>query len=101
MIENARKKYNLTQKELAKRCNITQGHLSKLENFKHGDSLPNLALIMLIAKELNLSPHKLSSWFIDKELDSKFEFSTELCITGGKFLENSNLFKKIKSRRRV
>lgn len=101
MIENARKKYDLTQKELAQRCNITQGHLSKLENFRHGDNLPTLKLVMLIAKELNLNPHKLASWFIDKELKNKFEFSTELCITGGEFLENSNLFKKIKSRRRI
>lgn len=95
MIKKARKKYNLSQSELAIRCNLTQGHLSKLENFKSGDSLPTLKHVIIIATELNLSPHKLASWFIDKELNNKndkFEFSCEFHIDiGGVFYENSDL----------
>nr|MCM0165635.1 helix-turn-helix domain-containing protein [Paeniclostridium ghonii] len=91
MIRRARKKRNLTQKQLAKMCGLTQGHISKLENFEHGDSLPTLRHIIIIARELNLNPYKLASWFIFKD-QNKFEFSNELCLKNIEF-DNSNLSK--------
>lgn len=96
MIKEARKKRDLTQKQLAIMCRLTQGHISKLENFEHGDSLPNLKHIITIARELNLSPHKLAGWFIDKDLNNKLEFSTELCITENEFIKKYNLLKRSK-----
>lgn len=99
MIKKARKKLNLTQKQLALACGLTQGHLSKLENFKSGDNLPTLKHVILIAEELKINPRKLASWFIDRELNDKFEFSIEFYV-GGNIFESSNILKKIKSRRR-
>lgn len=93
MIKKARKKHNLTQRQLAKMCGLTQPHISKLENFKHGSKLPTLRNVIIIARELNLNPHKLASWFIDKEFKNKFEFSIDLCITRDEFIEKSNLSK--------
>ncbi|WP_250674921.1 recombinase family protein [Paraclostridium ghonii] len=94
MIVRARKKYNLTQSQLAKRCKITQSYLSKLESFEHVDKLPTLRLVIIIAKELNLNPHELASWFIDKDLKNKFKRSTELYITGGELLKTAIYLRK-------
>lgn len=95
MIKAARKRRDLTQNQLAIMCKLTQGHISKLENFEHGDSLPNLGHVITIARELKLSPHALAGWFIDKDLKNQLEFSTELCITENEFIKKYNLFKNL------
>ncbi|MGL5713696.1 MAG: helix-turn-helix domain-containing protein [Paraclostridium sp.] len=60
MIKSARKKHNLTQKELALRCNLSQSYVSKLENRTHC----NLTLykIKRISKVLNIDLVKLFKW---------------------------------------
>lgn len=41
-LERERKKQNLTQKEVAKRANITQGQLSRMERLENPPSLETL-----------------------------------------------------------
>lgn len=78
MIKTTRKRQNLTQEKLAKRCNLSQSFLSELEN-KHKTKNVTIKQIIKIANELNLNPKDLASWFIDKELN-KLEFAEELGV---------------------
>lgn len=78
MIKTTRKRQNLTQKELAKRCNLSQSFLSELEN-KYNKKNVTIKQIIKIADGLNLNPKDLASWFIDKELN-KVEFAEELGV---------------------
>ena len=105
MIKKARLRQGLTQKQLAKRCNLSQSYLSKLEKCKldpcHGSSPYNISIrqVINIANALNIDPKELAAWFIDKELDSKVEFSTEISfniydlvkVIGGGIFENCNI----------
>ena len=68
MIKTTRKRQKITQKELAKRCNLSQSFLSELEN-KNNKKNVTIKQIIKIANELNLNPKDLASWFIDKELN--------------------------------
>lgn len=68
MIKTARKRQNLTQEKLAKRCNLSQSFLSELEN-KNNKKNVTIKQIIKIAYGLNLNPRDLASWFIDKELN--------------------------------
>lgn len=54
---NLRIKQNMSQNELAKKCNISQGYLSKIENFK---AIPSLDTLCEIAYHLKVSPLYLS-----------------------------------------
>ena len=78
MIKTSRKKQNLTQKELAIKCNLSQSFLSELEN-KHNKKNVTIKQIVVIAYELKLDPYNLCCWFIDKELN-KVEFAKELGV---------------------
>lgn len=78
MIKTARKKHKLTQKELAKRCNLSQSFLSELEN-KNNKKNVTIKQIINISNKLKISPYELSDWLIDKELN-KVEFSEELGV---------------------
>lgn len=78
MIKTTRKRQNLTQEKLAKRCNLSQSFLSELEN-RHKNKNVTIKQIIKIANGLNLNPRDLASWFIDKELN-KLEFAEELGV---------------------
>lgn len=71
MIKSARKRQNLTQKELALRCNMSQGYLSKLERKIHSNV--RIEHIIAIAKALSINHFDLAKWFINNHL----EFSTK------------------------
>lgn len=60
MIKSSRKRHNLTQKELALRCNMSQSYISKVENRKVKNI--NLSKISKISKALNIDFLKLVSW---------------------------------------
>ena len=55
LIKSSRKRHNLTQKELALRCNMSQSYISKVEN-------RNVSKILKISKVLNIDFLKLVSW---------------------------------------
>ena len=78
MIKTSRKRQNLTQKELAIRCNLSQSFLSELENKQIKKNI-TLRQIIKIAQALKLDPCELSCWFIKKELN-KSEFAEELGV---------------------
>lgn len=60
LIKSSRKRHNLTQKELALRCNISQSYVSKLENRMVKNV--NLSKISKISKALNIDLLNLVSW---------------------------------------
>lgn len=68
LIKTTRKRQKMTQKELAKRCNLSQSFLSELEK-RHKNKNVTIKQIIKIADGLNLNPRDLASWFIDKELN--------------------------------
>lgn len=78
MIKTTRKRLRLTQRELAKRCNLSQSFLCELEN-RHKNKNVTIKQIIKIADELKINPHDLCCWFIDKELN-KLEFAEELGV---------------------
>ena len=63
MIKSSRKRHNLTQKELAFRCNLSQSYLSKLENKKFSNV--TIEQIITLSKVLKLNPVHLAKCFID------------------------------------
>ena len=64
-IKEVRKKRRLTQKELAKRCGLTQSYISQLESNLRITS-PTLQTIETIAKALEICPYILISYDCDK-----------------------------------
>lgn len=54
MLKNRRKKLEIKQKELAKRLNVTQSYLSKIER-EHFSNV-NVEFIGKISEELKLDP---------------------------------------------
>lgn len=68
----------MTQKELAKRCNLSQSFLSELEK-RHKNKNVTIKQIINISQALNLDPCDLACWFINKELN-KLEFAEELGV---------------------
>lgn len=78
MIKTSREKQNLTQKEVALQCNLSQSFLSELENEQIKKNV-TIRQIIKIAKALKLDPCELSCWFIKKELN-KSEFAEELGV---------------------
>lgn len=78
MIKTSREKQNLTQKEVALQCNLSQSFLSELEN-KQIKKNVTIRQIIKIAQVLKLDPCELSCWFINKELN-RVEFSKELGV---------------------
>lgn len=67
MIKTSRKRQRITQKELAKRCNLSQSFLSQLEN-KNLRKNVTIKQIVKISSELNINAYELAAWFIAKEL---------------------------------
>lgn len=55
-IKKYRKLKRITQKELARKINISQNFLSEIENHKYDIKL---SMLCKIAKELNVSPKNL------------------------------------------
>lgn len=76
MIKTARKRHDLTQKELASRCNLSQSFLSQLENRTTSKNV-TLKQMVKIATALKICPYKLSNWFVNKELNAKYEYASE------------------------
>lgn len=76
-IASQRKKYNLTQKELAYRLGVTDRSISKWEN---GICMPDLSLFEPLCKELNISYNELLSGEKIEEIDSVQEDNLESII---------------------
>lgn len=70
MIKRLRKEQGLSQKELAKRCNITQSFLSKIENYFFDLTVSQ---IIVLARELKVNVVHLAGWFILKQLEEEAE----------------------------
>lgn len=64
ILEKARKKLRLTQKDIARKCNIDQSSISRIENL---EELPSFENIKKIAKELNLCPADIHRAFYCKD----------------------------------
>lgn len=73
MIRTTRERRKITQKELALRCNLSQGYLSKLETKEYISYNPTIRQVAAIANELKISPSRLAKWFIEKELKQECE----------------------------
>lgn len=56
IVKKYRKKYKITQKNLAKKFNVKQSYISQLENYI---KLPNLLLILKLATFFNLCPIRI------------------------------------------
>jgi transcriptional regulator with XRE-family HTH domain len=67
MLREKRKEKGLTQSKLAKKIGISKGYLSKLEKYPHVCN-PNVNFILKLSKELDVSPLKIFSFFIEKKL---------------------------------
>ena len=70
MIKRLRKEQGLSQEELAKRCNMTQGFLSKIENYFFDLTVSQ---IIIIARELKVNVIHVAGWFILKQLEEEAE----------------------------
>lgn len=70
MIKRLRKEQGITQEELAKRCNMTQSFLSKIENYFFDLSVSQ---IIIIARELKVNVIHVAGWFILKQLEEEAE----------------------------
>lgn len=64
MLKNRRKKLGISQSKLAERLNITQVHLSRIENRKFDNV--NVEFIRKISKELKLDPVDVFLFFYNK-----------------------------------
>ena len=71
-IAECRKKKNLTQEELAEKLGVNSRSISRWEN---GNCLPDLSLLPLISKELNVSINELMTgeYLKKEEYQDKFE----------------------------
>ena len=56
MIKEYRKKYNLSQEQLAEICNVDRTYIGRIENLKRK---PNLGTAYMIIKALNLDVNAL------------------------------------------
>ena len=83
LIKTSRKRHNLTQKELALRCNLSQSYLSKLENKKYSNV--TIEQIITLSKELKVNHIRLANWFMDNYLN-------EYAFEWGDIFESSNIF---------
>lgn len=81
MIKDARKKYDITQKQLAKCCNLSQSYISKLEKNENISYNPTIKQIANLSKTLKIDAHELAAWFVDKELNDKVEYSNEISFS--------------------
>lgn len=64
-IKKVRKKLGLTQKELAKRCGLSQAYISQLESNLRVVS-PTLQTVEVIAEKLRICPYILMSYDCNK-----------------------------------
>ena len=71
-IAECRKKKNLTQEELSEKLGVNSRSISRWEN---GNCLPDLSLLPLISKELNISINELMTgkYLNKEEYQDKFE----------------------------
>lgn len=78
MIKEARKKYGITQRQLALMVNLERSYISKLEN-RDKSINPTVKQIVKISKSLKIDPFSLSNWFVAHELNNqmKFEYAWE------------------------
>lgn len=68
MLKNRRKKLGISQEDLAKRLNVTQSYLSKIERERFSNV--NIEFIMKISNELNLEPNDVFNYFYNSYLKS-------------------------------
>lgn len=68
MLKNRRKKLGISQEDLAKRLNVTQSYLSKIERERFSNV--NIEFIMKISNELNLDPNDVFNYFCNSYLKS-------------------------------
>jgi transcriptional regulator with XRE-family HTH domain len=73
-IKDARKKLGISQMELAKRADLSAGHMNDIEACRRWVSAPTLATL---AHELRLEPYQLLLEKSDESLD-KFNLLAEL-----------------------
>jgi len=73
-IKEARRKLGISQMELAKRADISAGHMNDIEACRRWVSAPTLATL---AHELHLKPYQLLLEERDESLD-KYDLLTEL-----------------------
>jgi transcriptional regulator with XRE-family HTH domain len=73
-IKEARKKLGISQMELAKRADLSAGHMNDIEACRRWVSAPTLATL---AHELHLKPYQLLLEDSDESMD-KFNLLTEL-----------------------
>ncbi|MGA2642313.1 MAG: helix-turn-helix transcriptional regulator [Spirochaetia bacterium] len=73
-IKEARKKLGISQMELAKRADISAGHMNDIEACRRWVSAPTLATL---ARELRLKPYQLLLEESDESFD-KYDLLTEL-----------------------
>lgn len=82
LIKTARKRHGITQKELARKCNLSQSYLSKLESSNYSNV--TLGQIVTISRVLKISPFELSNWLIKRQLN-------EFAIEWGDMYEGRNI----------
>lgn len=76
-IKTIRKKYNLTQKQLADKYNITYQAVSKWEN---GKNMPDISLIKKICEDFNVSFEEI---FNDKIKEQKYKLNKKILFVLG------------------
>lgn len=105
VLLNLRKKFNLTQDEMAKKLFVSRQAISRWEN---GETIPNIDTLKTISKEFNVSintllgsPRKLicqscgmplQDDFISKELDGSMnENYCKWCYENGEFIHECTM----------
>lgn len=93
-IKSFRKENNLTQKELAKKSNISRSYLADIENDRYNASLDTLKSI---ANSLEVNISDLIEEDLSKDKDSKITKNREQIKTIAAHLEDKDLTdKKVK-----
>lgn len=78
-IKNLRKKYNLTQKDLADKYNVTYQAVSKWEN---GKNMPDISLLKQMSEDFNISLDELFEGKLKKnKLNKKYILVILLILT--------------------
>lgn len=71
MLKDKRKKMGISQKDLAKKINVTQSYLSKIE--KERFSNVNIELIMKLSNELDIDAIEIFNYFYNSYTNSNLK----------------------------
>lgn len=82
-IVQKRRELRMSQRELAERLNISNNHLSNIEN---GKSAPSFELFFLICKELNVSSDFIIFDYIHPNVDESLIEKINLCNEENKII---------------